>query len=73
LGRLIVAVLAAIFGAALFHAYYLNLPEARRCRWDHPFDDSGRAACEQPAEGKAAGYSATDRRQLNSLIANVAD
>ncbi len=66
--------LGGVIGAALFHFYYLGLDRQRRCVWDHPLDRQLREACQEAGVGeKVRGYAAKARRELDSLIGNVAN
>jgi hypothetical protein len=65
---LIIFILGLLIGAAAFHAYYLNQAPAKRCGWDHPFDDSGRKAC---VPSGSPGYTKAARGELDDLVGNV--
>lgn len=68
---LILVLVAALLGAAAFHLYYLRLGPPARCGWDHPLDAQARTACRE-ATASAHGYAAKARRDLDSLIGEVA-
>jgi hypothetical protein len=70
MGRLLLLLVGAILGAALFHTYYRGLEPAARCHWDHPLDRQAREACVAAATTHAA-YSAKARRELDDLVGNV--
>lgn len=70
LRSLLLLLVGILIGAFAFHAYYLGLGAGQRCGWDHPLDDSGKAACRAAASG--AGYTSEARRDMNSLINEVA-
>jgi hypothetical protein len=65
----LLALLSALAGAGLFHAYYVNQPAGSRCGWDHPFDDRARAACVEQASFK--GYGKAAIRQMDDLVGSV--
>jgi hypothetical protein len=68
---LILLLVGAVLGAAAFHLYYLRLDPPARCGWDHPIDAQARAMC-RDASTSAHGYAAKARRDLDSLIGEVA-
>ena len=70
---LIVLLIGGVFGAALFHLYYLRLDRESRCGWDHPLDQQARTQCRDADVGeKIHGYATKARRELDNLIGNVA-
>jgi len=71
---LILVLLGAVCGAALFHVYYLQLDTERRCGWDHPLDAQARTLCREAGVAeKVRGYAAKARHELDNLIGNVAN
>jgi hypothetical protein len=69
-----VLLLGGVIGAAIFHLYYLRLDRAHRCNWDHPLDTQARAQCQDTGvDEKVRGYAAKARKELDSLIGNVAN
>lgn len=70
---LILLLLGAVLGAVAFHVYYLRLDAPARCGWDHPIDAQAKASCRETALAATAhGYAAKARRDLDSLIGQVA-
>lgn len=69
---LLLILLGAVGGAALFHAYYLMMTPQGRCGWDHPFDDPGKASCIARAQQAGfAGYGKAARHQMDHLIGTL--
>jgi hypothetical protein len=68
---LMALILGTVLGAALFHVYYLRQPAAAKCLWDHPLDEQARLRCEHDLA--IDGYARDARKQLNDLIAKVAN
>jgi len=66
---LLLLLLGLVAGAALFHAYYLDLSPTSRCLWDHPVDHGARNAC--IARAAFTGYASGARKQLDHLIDDV--
>jgi hypothetical protein len=65
---LIIFIAGLLIGAVAFHAYYLSAAPAKRCAWDHPFDDHRRAAC---VAAGLPGYTKAARRELDELVGDV--
>ena len=63
--------LGLVVGAAGFHAYYLKLPAADRCSWDHPLSPVARDDCRRAVT--VAGYGAAGRAALDKLIEKVGE
>lgn len=73
LRSLVLLLLGALIGAAVFHLYYRGLEPSKRCGWDYPFDDHGRGLCLQGGPAAATpGYGRKARHEMDGLIANVA-
>jgi len=68
---LILLLVGALIGAAVFHLYYLRLSPPARCGWDHPIDARAKATCVAATTASAHGYAAKARRDLDSLIGQV--
>jgi hypothetical protein len=74
LRSLVLLVIGALFGAALFHFYYVGLGSEARCGWDHPLDDHAKALCREPAPvATTPGYGRKARHDLDGLIENVSN
>jgi hypothetical protein len=72
MGRLLLLLIGALAGAALFHIYYRVLEPAARCGWDHPLDQGARSACRtEAATPSATGYSPKARHELDDLVGKV--
>jgi hypothetical protein len=71
MGRILLFVIGAIVGAALFHVHYLGLEPSARCGWDHPLDGQARSAC-RAAATPVATYTTKARHELDDLVGNVA-
>lgn len=72
LRALLLLLIGAAIGAAAFHLYYRGLAPAARCGWDHPLADSEKARCRQAATAAGRGYTPEARREMDSLINEVA-
>ncbi len=74
LRNLVLLLVGALLGAALFHVYYVGLAPEARCGWDHPFDDRAKAQClgTQPT-ATTPGYGRKARHEMDGLIANVSN
>lgn len=66
--NLVVLLVGALIGAALFHAYYLRLPAQTQCAWDHPLDGGARRAC---VLARQIGYPAGARAALDDLVGRI--